>query len=183
MLFRDKIWISHTFCPFWSQFWSQFWSTKCKQIGLGTKISIEIFVKIHYFSVEIEKKIEKSTKITNNHKNLDKSWSRPKIMVLAKLIKIKLRFLDLDREISIVETNFLKLLRFSGPSRLTLFWRRDRESWLRPRRDKLRPPRLIISRSRSRNNREIHKIHKSLDKSQKVSISIEKYRLGNACRD
>ncbi len=93
MLFRDnrdfcwdflkKIWISHTFC--------QFWSTKCKQIGLGTKISIEIFVKIHYFSVEIEKKIEKSTKITNNHKNLDKSRSRPKSTVLAKLIETKSR--------------------------------------------------------------------------------------------
>ncbi len=37
------------------------------------KISIKIFVKMHYFSVEIEKKIEKSTKITYNHKNLDKS--------------------------------------------------------------------------------------------------------------
>ncbi len=65
-----KNWISHTFCPFWS--------TKCKLIRLGTKISIKIFVKIHYFSVEIEKKIEKSTKITKNLKSLDKSRSRPR---------------------------------------------------------------------------------------------------------
>ncbi len=136
--FLKKIWISHTFCPFWSQFWS----TKCKQIGLGTKISIEIFVTIHYFLVEIKKKIKKSTKITNNHKYLDKSRSRPKSTVLAKLIETKLRFLDLDREISNVETNFLKLSRFSWPSRLILFWRRDRESRSRPRRHKLRPPRL-----------------------------------------
>ncbi len=65
-----KNWISLTFCPFWSQFWS----TKCKQKRLGTQISIEIFVIIHYFSVKIKKKIEKSTWITNNHKSINKSW-------------------------------------------------------------------------------------------------------------
>ncbi len=56
----------------------------------------------------------------------------------------KSRFLDLDRDISIVETNFLKLLRFSRPSRLTFFRCRDRESRSRPRRDKLRPPTLVF---------------------------------------
>ncbi len=138
--FLKKNWISRPFCPFWSQFWS----TKCKQIRLGTKISIEIFVKIHYLSVKIEKKIEKFTKITKISNSLEKSWSWPKSTVLAKLIETKSRFLDLDRDISIVETNFLKLSRFSRPSRLTLFWRRDQESRSRPRRDKSRPPRLDI---------------------------------------
>jgi hypothetical protein len=143
--FLKKIWISHTFCPFWSQFWS----TKWKQIGLGTKISIKIFVKIHYFSVEIEKKIKKSTKITNNHKNLDKSPSRPKSTVLADLIETKSR--NLDRDFSIVETNFWKPSRLSITSRLILFWRRDRESRSRPCRDKLRPPSLNINLKNWRN--------------------------------
>ncbi len=55
-------------------------------------------------------------------------------------------FLDVSRQnwdFSIVKTNFLKLSRFSRPLRLTLFWRRDRESWSRPRRDKSRPPGLL----------------------------------------
>jgi hypothetical protein len=52
----------------------------------------------------------------------------------------KSRFLDLDREVSIVETNFWKPLRLSITSRLILFWRQDRESRSRPRRDKSRPP-------------------------------------------
>ena len=113
---------------------------------MGTKISIEIFVKIHYFSVEIETKSRnphKSLIITKISTSLDKSRSWPKSTVLAKLIETKSRFLDLDREILIVETNFLKLSRFSQLSRLTLFWRRDRESQSRPRRDKSRPPRLV----------------------------------------
>ncbi len=41
-------------------------------------------------------------------------------------------------DISIVETNFLKLSRFSRPSRLTFFWCREWESRSRPRRDKWR---------------------------------------------
>jgi hypothetical protein len=80
--FLKKNWISRTYCPFWSQFWS----TKCKQKRLGTKIAIEIFVKIHYFLVEIEKKIEKSTKITKNHKNLDKSRPRSRSTGLDMII-------------------------------------------------------------------------------------------------
>ncbi len=51
-------------------------------------------------------------------------------------------FLDLDRDFSIVETNFWKPSRLSITSRLILFWHRDRESPSRPRRDKSRPPRL-----------------------------------------
>ena len=41
-----------------------------------------------------------------------------------------------------IETNFLKLSRFSWPSRLTFFWCWDGESRSRPRQDKSRPPRL-----------------------------------------
>ena len=124
--FLKKIWISHTFCPFWSQFWS----TKCKQIGLGTKISIEIFVKIHYFSIEIEKysrNPQKAQIITKVSISLEKSRSRLKSKALTKLIETKSRNLDLDRDFSIVETNFWKPSRFSRPSRLILFGRRDRD--------------------------------------------------------
>jgi hypothetical protein len=122
----EKIWISHTFCPFWSQFWS----TKCKQIGLGTKISIKIFVKIHYFSIEIEKysrNPQKAQIITKVSICLEKSRSRLKSTVLANLIETKSRYLDLDRDFSIVETNFWKPSRLSITSRLILFWRRDRD--------------------------------------------------------
>ncbi len=42
-----------------------------------------------------------------------------------------------------IETYFLTLSRFSWLSRLTLWQLRDRESRLRPRRDKSRPPRLL----------------------------------------
>ena len=65
------------------------------------------------------------------------------------------RFLDLDRDfwdwkvvtsqnqdISIVETNFLKVSRFSQLSRLTLCQSQDWNSRSRPRQDKLRPPGL-----------------------------------------
>ncbi len=44
---------------------------------------------------------------------------------MADLIETKSR--NLDRDFSIVETNFLNLSRFSRPSRLILFWRRDRD--------------------------------------------------------
>ncbi len=99
-----------------------------------TKINIliEIYQKSSYFLIKIKKNIEKSRKITKVSTGLKKSQSRPKSTVLAKLI-------------SIVETNFLKLSRFSRPSRLTLFWCRDQESRSRPRRDKSRPPCLVKS--------------------------------------
>jgi hypothetical protein len=117
-----KSWISRTFCPFWSQFWNK----KCKQKRLGTKISIEIFVKIHYFSDEIEKKIKKSTKITSNHKNLVKSQSWSRSTGLDMTIEMKSRNLDLDRDFLIVETRL---------SRPALCQCRDR--------DKSRPPGLV----------------------------------------
>ena len=86
---------------------------------------MEIYQKSCYFL--IEKNIKKSGKITKVSISLEKSRSRPKSTVLAKLIETKSRFLNLDRDISIVETNFLKLSRFSLPLRLILFWRRDRD--------------------------------------------------------
>ncbi len=55
------------------------------------------------------------------------SWSRSRLFGLFGRVETKSRFLDLDREILIVETNFLKLSRFSRPSRLTFFRCRDRD--------------------------------------------------------
>jgi hypothetical protein len=131
--FVKQIWISRTFCPFWSQFWS----TKCKQKRLGTKIS------------RSRKNLKKSTKITKVSISLERevldlyvaidqdilistesSWSRPRV-------------LDLDREFSIVETKILKVSRFSWLSR-SAFFCQDRESWLRHDRDKSRPPGSLL---------------------------------------
>ena len=86
--------------------------------------SIEIIWLFHYFSIEIEKysrNPQKAQIITKISICLEKSRSRLKSTGLANLIKTKSRNLDLDRDFSIVETNFLKL------SRLILFWRRDRD--------------------------------------------------------
>ena len=68
---------------------------------LGTKISIAIFVKIHYFSIEIEKysrNPQKAQIITKVSISLEKSRSRLKSKVLANLIETKSRNLDLDRD-------------------------------------------------------------------------------------
>ena len=60
-------------------------------------------------------------------------------------VETKSRNLNLNRDISIVETNFLKVSRFSRLSRLTLCQCWDRDSQSRSRRDKSRPPGLNIS--------------------------------------
>jgi hypothetical protein len=101
--------------------------------------SIEIIRLFHYFSIEIEKysrSMQKYAAITDISICLEKSWSRLTSSRLNQEILISTEI------IHHVETNFWKPSRFSQPSRLTLFWRRDRESWSRPRRDKSRPPRL-----------------------------------------
>ncbi len=69
------------------------------------------------------------------------------IKIFIEIVETKSRYLNLDRGISIVETNFLKLSRFSRPSRLTFFWCWDWESQSRPRRDKSRAPTLSTSNS------------------------------------
>jgi hypothetical protein len=46
---------------------------------------------------------------------------------LAMPVETKSRYLDLDWDFSIVETNFWKPSRFSWPSRLIFFGRRDRD--------------------------------------------------------
>ena len=53
--------------------------------------------------------------------------SRSRYLDLDGDVETKSRFLNLDRDILIVEANFLKLSRFSRLSRLILFWRRDRD--------------------------------------------------------
>ena len=86
---------------------------------------------------------QKAQIITKVSISLEKSRSRLKSKVLANLIETKSRNLDLDRDFSIVETNFWKPSRLSIMARLILFWRWDRESRSRPRRDKSRPPSLL----------------------------------------
>ena len=68
---------------------------------------MEIYQKSSYFSIEIEKNIEKSRKITEISISLEKSRSRLKSTGLANLIETKSRNLDLDQDFSIIETNFL----------------------------------------------------------------------------
>ncbi len=70
---------------------------------------------------------------TNFSISIETFWSRR--FGLDVDVQTKLRSLDLDRDISTVETHFLTLSRFSRLSRLTL-WRR---------RDKSRPPCLVVS--------------------------------------
>jgi len=142
--FLKKIWISHTFCPYWSQYWT----AKCKQKKLGTKISIKIFVKIHYFLVEIKKNIDKSRKIANNHKSLKKSQKvskslkksqkvskslkkSQKVSILTEKYWICIWSSILNQDILIVKTRFLKLSRFSQLSRPALCQCGEQESWSR----------------------------------------------------
>ena len=65
-------------------------------------------------------------------------------MLLLRLVVSTSRPIEIEIEnVLRVETYFWKPSRFSGRSRLTFFWRWDRESRSRPRRDKSRPPGLI----------------------------------------
>ncbi len=84
-------------------------------------------------------------KLSRNFRSRWISRSRSRLFGLDIVVETKSRSLNLDRDISIVETNFLTLSRFSWLSRLTLWRRRDRESWSRPFRDKSRPPCLIFA--------------------------------------
>jgi hypothetical protein len=59
----------------------------------------------------------------NQERSLDKSQSRSRYLDLDCDVETKSK--NLDRDFLIVETNFLKLSRFSRPSRLILFWRQD----------------------------------------------------------
>ena len=70
---------------------------------------------------------QKAQIITKVSISLEKSRSWLKSKALAKLIETKSRNLDLDQDFSIVETNFWKPSRFSRPSRLVFFGRRDRD--------------------------------------------------------
>ncbi len=77
------------FLPIWKPILKQ----KSKQKMLGTKISIKMFVKIHYFSISIEKSI----KIWKVSISLDKSWSRSRSTDLYIAVKTKSRNLNLNR--------------------------------------------------------------------------------------
>ena len=70
---------------------------------------------------------DKLSRNAENFRSRRISRSRSRLFGLFGHVETKSRFLNLDREISIVETNFLKLSRFSRPSRLTFFRCRDRD--------------------------------------------------------
>jgi hypothetical protein len=94
------------------------------------------------------------------------SRSRSRLLGLEGGVETKLRFLDLDRDISIVETNFLKVSRFSRLSRPALCQCRDRES--RSRHDR---------ESRSRHDRDkSRQIETNRDKSRQIETNRDKSR-------
>ena len=124
-------------------------------------MSIKIFVKIHYFLVEIKKNIHTSRKIANNHKSLKKSQKvskslkksqkvskslkkSQKVSILTEKYWICIWSLILNQDILIVKTRFLKLSRFSQLSRPALCQCGEQESWSRHDGDKFRPPGLVI---------------------------------------
>ncbi len=91
----------------------------------------EIYQKSSYFSIEIEKNIEKSRKITKVSTSLEKSRSRLKSMVLANLIETKSRLTFENRQ--------------DYPSRRDCYFLASRSrSRSRPRRDKSKPPTLLV---------------------------------------
>jgi hypothetical protein len=94
-------------------------------------------------TVEINRDRNKLSRFAKNFRprQISRSWSR--LLGLEGGVKTKSKFLDLDQDFSIVKTSFLKLPRFSWPSRLTFCQCRDQESQLRPRRYKSRPPGLV----------------------------------------
>ncbi len=83
------------------------------------------------FSIKIETNCRETPKFSDLDEFLDRDF-----LVWTLMSR-------LNREISIVKTNFWKLSRLSITSRLILFGRRDRESRSRPRRDNSRPPGLL----------------------------------------
>jgi hypothetical protein len=92
----------------------------------------------------LDKKIQKSTHFSIEIET--NCRETPKFSDLDEILYLDRDFLVWTlmsrRNISIVETYFLTLSRFSRLSRLTLWRRRDWESRSRPRRDKSRPPGL-----------------------------------------
>jgi hypothetical protein len=63
---------------------------------------------------------DKLSRNAENFRSRRISRSRSRLFGLDIVVETKSRYLDLDRDISIVETNFLTLSRFSRLSRLTL---------------------------------------------------------------
>ena len=91
------------------------------------KISRSRYIKNQVISRSRSRKISRYPEKSQKSISLEKSRSRLKSKVLANLIETKSRNLDLDRDFSILETNFCKPSRFSRPSRLIFFGRRDRD--------------------------------------------------------
>ena len=116
------------------------------------KIYRDILTLLRLFEVLQDQKwwqIEKSQ--SRNVIKLTNSWSRSrqtveicqKCHVLTDFLVLVETFGTGRRCQDKIETNFFSVSRFFRPSRLTFFWCWDRESRLRPRRDKSRPPCLV----------------------------------------
>ena len=92
----------------------------------------------------LDKKIQKSThfliEIETNCQETPKFLDLDEILDLGQDFLVWTLMSRQNRDISIVETYFLTLSRFSRLSRLTLWRRRDRDSRSRHDRDKSRPP-------------------------------------------
>ncbi len=103
--------------------------------GLLSLKMIKILNKLRNLDEKIQKSTHFSIKIETN------CWEMPKFSDLDEILDLDRDFLvwtlmsRRNWDISIVETYFLTLSRFSRLSRLTLWRRQDRESRSRPRRD------------------------------------------------
>ncbi len=143
---------------FWSRFFGQDLSSSRYLSRLSRKIeTVEIYLDFwdlsrifqisrhnrDFFKTFSRLQAQKSRQIekfwSRNVITLTNSWSRSRqtVEIWQKC------HVSTDFSVSI-ETNFLKLSRFSWQSRLTFFWCRDWESQSRPRWDKSRPPGLNI---------------------------------------
>ena len=87
---------------------------------------------------------DKLSRFAKNVMSQQISQSRSRLLGLEGGVETKSRFLNLDRDILIVETNFLKVSRFSRLLRPALCQCRNWESWSRHDRGKLRPPGLVF---------------------------------------
>ncbi len=97
-------------------------------------ISIEIYQKSSYFSIEIEKNIQKSRKITKVSTSLKKSRSRPKSTILAELIEIsqlsRLTF-ENRRDCPSCRDHLLKTVEIESLNRYHVETNRDPQGYLK----------------------------------------------------
>ncbi len=121
-----------------------FWIWKWWKISTNWEISVRNMQKSTYFSIEIETNCRGMTKFPGFDKLLDLDRDFWVWILMSRwnreiLISIKISWLS--------RQTFLKMSRFSWLLRQTVWQCRDRDSQLRPRWDKSRPPSLGLSKS------------------------------------